>query len=269
MAAVRRSASELDVGQPTEISELSARIAGGAEESSAQADVVAAAAERGVPQRADRRRRCRRRWAPRSGRSRTNASEAATVAGAGGRRRWRRRTTTVAQLGESSREIGDVVKVITSIAEQTNLLALNATIEAARAGEAGKGFAVVANEVKELAQETARATEDIARRVEAIQADTSERGRGDRRRLARHRADQRLPDDDRRRGRGADRDHRRDEPQRRRGRLGLGADRRRTSAASPNVARATTESVVESQRAADELSGISTQLQSLVAGFRF
>ncbi len=81
-------------------------------------------------------------------------------------------SATVAKLGESSAEIGNVLKVITSIAEQTNLLALNATIEAARAGEAGKGFAVVANEVKELAQETAKATEDIARRVQAIQKDT-------------------------------------------------------------------------------------------------
>ena len=79
---------------------------------------------------------------------------------------------TVAKLGDSSAEIGNVVRVITSIAEQTNLLALNATIEAARAGEAGKGFAVVASEVKDLAQETAKATEDISRRVEAIQSDT-------------------------------------------------------------------------------------------------
>src|SRR5262245_4212208 len=79
---------------------------------------------------------------------------------------------TVAKLGESSAEIGNVIKVITSIAQQTNLLALNATIEAARAGEAGKGFAVVANEVKELAKQTAKATEDISRKIEAIQGDT-------------------------------------------------------------------------------------------------
>jgi len=79
---------------------------------------------------------------------------------------------TVRKLGESSKEIGNVIKVITSIAQQTNLLALNATIEAARAGEAGKGFAVVANEVKELAKETAKATEDISRKIEAIQTDT-------------------------------------------------------------------------------------------------
>ncbi|MDY3554194.1 methyl-accepting chemotaxis protein [Gemmata sp. JC717] len=83
-----------------------------------------------------------------------------------------RTNATISKLGESSAEIGNVVNVITSIAQQTKLLALNATIEAARAGEAGKGFAVVANEVKELAKQTARATEDIGRKIEAIRGDT-------------------------------------------------------------------------------------------------
>lgn len=79
---------------------------------------------------------------------------------------------TMTRLEESSNEIGKIIKVITSIAQQTNLLALNATIEAARAGEAGKGFAVVATEVKELARQTARATEDIGRKVDSIQGET-------------------------------------------------------------------------------------------------
>jgi methyl-accepting chemotaxis protein len=82
-------------------------------------------------------------------------------------------SAVMAKLGDSSAEIGNVIKVITQIADQTNLLALNATIEAARAGESGKGFAVVATEVKDLAQETAKATEDISRRVSTIQADTA------------------------------------------------------------------------------------------------
>jgi methyl-accepting chemotaxis protein len=79
---------------------------------------------------------------------------------------------SVLELAKSSAEIGNVIKVITSIAHQTNLLALNATIEASRAGDAGKGFAVVANEVKELAKQTAVATEEISRKIEAIQGET-------------------------------------------------------------------------------------------------
>jgi PAS domain-containing protein len=80
--------------------------------------------------------------------------------------------SAIEKLGDSSSEIGKVVQFITSIADQTNLLALNATIEAARAGDTGRGFAVVANEVKELANETSRATGDIAQKVEAILQDT-------------------------------------------------------------------------------------------------
>jgi methyl-accepting chemotaxis protein len=99
-----------------------------------------------------------------------NATEAAKVASSAVRAA-ETANATVSKLGESSAEIGQVIKVITSIAQQTTLLALNATIEAARAGEAGKGFAVVANEVKELAKKTAKATEDISRKIEAIQID--------------------------------------------------------------------------------------------------
>ncbi|MEV6601088.1 methyl-accepting chemotaxis protein [Actinoplanes sp. NPDC051346] len=83
-------------------------------------------------------------------------------------------TGNVSRLRDSSQEINDVLRSINAIAAQTNLLALNATIEAARAGEAGRGFAIVAGEVKELAQATAQATEEIARRIEGIQHDTGE-----------------------------------------------------------------------------------------------
>ncbi|WP_344861507.1 methyl-accepting chemotaxis protein [Planomonospora alba] len=101
-----------------------------------------------------------------------SAAEAARVATTAAREADEA-NTTIERLGEASNEIGNVVKMITAIAEQTNLLVLNATIEAARAGESGKGFAVVAGEVKDLAQQTGRATDDIGGRVQAIQAGTA------------------------------------------------------------------------------------------------
>jgi methyl-accepting chemotaxis protein len=153
-----------------ELNTTSQQITANSEETSAQADVVSKAA-----QSVSQNLQTVATGAEEMGASikdiAKNATEAAKVA-TSAVKAAETTTVTVSKLGESSCEIGQVIKVITSIAQQTNLLALNATIEAARAGEAGKGFAVVANEVKELAKETARATEDISRKIEAIQTDT-------------------------------------------------------------------------------------------------
>ena len=153
-----------------ELSASNVHVADGADATSAQAGVVAAAAEQ-----VSRNVQAVAAGAEQMGASireiSENANQAVKVAGRAVDAA-QSTASTVTELGQSSKEIGNVVKLITSIAEQTNLLALNATIEAARAGAAGKGFAVVASEVKELAQETSRATEDIGQRIDAIQTDS-------------------------------------------------------------------------------------------------
>jgi methyl-accepting chemotaxis protein len=163
--------SALQVGSASEeLNTTSQQITANSEETSAQAGLVSKAAQ-SVSQNLQTVATGAEEMGASIKEIAKNATEAAKVA-TSAVKIAETTTAIVSKLGDSSTEIGNVIKVITSIAQQTNLLALNATIEAARAGEAGKGFAVVANEVKELAKETARATEDISRKIEAIQSDT-------------------------------------------------------------------------------------------------
>lgn len=168
-AAVRRSSENMDISAES-LSAVAEQMSANAEETAAQTQVVAATIEEftanmsSVAAAVEEMEVTVREIAE-------NATSASQVA-ANAVSTVENTNQQVAALGESSNEIGKVIEVINSIAEQTNLLALNATIEAARAGEAGKGFAVVANEVKELAKETASATQEIKSRIENIQRDS-------------------------------------------------------------------------------------------------